>query len=70
MATRRAAGTPIAVPIAIATRISGMCFRSWEKKATTTASTAPNAPIWLPRRAVAGDDRPFSARMKQTAATR
>ena len=32
--------------------------------------TAPAAPSQLPCRAVAGDDRPLSARMKQTAATR
>ncbi len=70
IATSRAAGTPSTVPITIAARISGMCFMSSEKNATTTASTAPNAPTWLPRRAVAGEDSPLRARMKQTAATR
>jgi hypothetical protein len=34
------------------------------------ASTAPNAPSRLPLRAVLGEDRPFRARMKQTAASR
>ena len=41
-----------------------------ETKTITQASTAPAAPIRLPRRAVLGEDRPLSARMKQTAATR
>ena len=70
IATRRAAGTPSAVPTTIAARISGTCLRSSEKKVTSTASTAPPAPIWLPRRAEPGEDRPLRARMKQTAATR
>jgi hypothetical protein len=30
----------------------------------------PTAPIWLPRRAVAGDDRKRSARMKHAIVTR
>ena len=70
MATRRAAGTPMTLPIAIATRMGTTWSRSCDRNTTTHASTAPTAPSRLPRRAVAGEDSPFSARMKQTAATR
>jgi hypothetical protein len=33
---------------------------------TTTATSMPTAPIWLPRRACAGSERKRSARMKAT----
>ena len=36
----------------------------------THAMSAPAAPIRFPRRAVLGEDNPFSATMKQTAASR
>ena len=41
-----------------------------DRNTVTTATSAPAAPMALPRRAVRGELRPFSARMKQTAATR
>ncbi len=68
--TRRAAGTATTEPTAIAPRISPRLSRSVEKNVVSRAIAAPAAPIRLPRRAVRGLDRPFSARMKQTAATR
>ena len=37
---------------------------------TTIASAMPTAPIQFPRRAVVGDDRNRSARMKQMIVTR
>ena len=37
---------------------------------TTIAIAIPTAPIQFPRRAVVGDDRNRSARMKQTIVTR
>ena len=37
---------------------------------TTIATAIPNAPIQFPRRAVVGDDRNRSARMKQMIVTR
>jgi len=58
------------VPSAIVPRMSAMLSSSVERKTTTMATSAPNAPIRLPRRADFGDDRPLRARMKQTAATR
>ena len=52
-----------------------MMTRSSRPLATTasvviTAIVMPAMPNALPRRAVVGDDSPFSARMKQTDATR
>ena len=41
-----------------------------ERNTVTTASSAPPAPIRLPRRADFGELRPLRARMKQTADTR
>jgi hypothetical protein len=37
---------------------------------TATAITMPATPMVLPRREETGEESPFSARMKQTAATR
>ena len=68
--TRRAAGTASAAPTAMATRMSARLSRSVEKNVVTRAIAAPAAPMRFPRRAVRGLDRPLSARMKQTAATR
>ena len=68
--TRYAPITPTAVPAAIAIRIGTWWSRSEAAKTITQASTAPAAPIRLPRRAVLGDDRPLSATTKQTAASR
>ena len=68
--TRCAPMTPITVPIAIAARISARCSRPLVVSTVIVASTAPAAPSRLPLRAVRGDERPLSARMKQTAATR
>ena len=68
--TMRDAGTAMTVPTAMTPRMSAMLSSSVERKTTTMASTAPNAPMRLPRRAVFGEPRPLSARMKQTAATR
>ena len=68
--TWRAAGTPNAVPSTIATRIGKMWSKSSATRVTPTAITAPTAPSRLPRRAYFGDDSPFSARMKHSAATR
>ncbi len=68
--TRRATGAAIAEPTAMAARIHGMFSSLDERNTVTTAMRAPAAPMRLPRRAVFGELRPFSARMKQTAATR
>ena len=69
--TRRAATAPTAEPTTTAARMIPRRFSSIpDRKSVTVARAAPNAPIRLPRRAVLGDDRPLSARMKQTAATR
>jgi hypothetical protein len=42
---------------------------SW-RNVTTIATSIPAAPIWFPRRALAGFDRNFKARMKVTIVTR
>ena len=68
--TRRAIGTAIAEPTAMAARMSGIFSNLTDRNTVITASTAPAAPIRLPRRAPFGELRPLSARMKQTAATR
>src|SRR6266542_2440033 len=68
--TRRAAGTPTTAPTTIAATMAARFRGCSEANATATASTAPAAPIRLPRRAVLGEDSPFSATMKQIAATR
>ncbi len=70
IATRRAAGTPNAHPTAMPPRINPMWSRCSATRVTTTARIAPSAPIRFPRRAYFGDERPFNAKMKQTAATR
>ena len=68
--TRYAPTAPTAVPMARATRIGTTLSSGAAAKTITMASTAPAAPIRLPRRAVRGEDSPFRARMKQTAAAR
>ena len=68
--TRYAASAPITVPTATAIKIQPRWSRSLDKKTITQASTAPIAPIRLPRRAVRGEDSPFKATMKHTAAAR
>ncbi len=65
-----AAGTASAVPTTTAITIGTRWSISVERKTVARAITAPAAPIRLPRRAVRGEDRPLSARMKQIAATR
>ncbi len=68
--TRRAAGTASTAPTAIAIRMAARWFRSVDRNTVTSARAAPAAPIRLPRRALRGEDNPFRARMKQSAATR
>ncbi len=68
--TRYAPSAPITVPTATAIKIQPRWSRSLDRKTITQASTAPIAPIRLPRRAVRGEDSPFRATMKHTAATR
>ena len=60
----------MAVPAAMAAKIGSRCWMSVTRKTITQASTAPAAPIRLPRRAFLGEDNPLRATMKQTAATR
>ena len=68
--TRRAATAPNAPPSTAPSTISQvMCTLSFSSVATI-AITMPTAPIWLPRRAVAGDDRKRNASTKQTIVTR
>ena len=71
IATRRAAGTPIAEPTPIASRIGGDVVEvlGEERRPRTRAPrrrrrSGCRAARWP------GDESPFSARMKQTAATR
>ena len=62
--TLRAATAPKPPPISIPIAIAHQLVVPMSIHVTTTASTMPTAPIWLPRRACAGSDRNFSARMK------
>ena len=66
----RAVTRPMPPPIAIAPTISGIEAISWIASVVTTAIAMPIMPARLPRRLLAGLDRPRSARMKQTPAIR
>ena len=68
--TRRATSAPSVPPTSMASTIKSR--RPFQISATvkTTASAIPAMPSTLPRRALVGAERPFSARMKQTEATR
>jgi len=68
--TRRAPTAPNALPIAAATGISHVMCTPGLSSVATIAITIPTAPIQLPRRAVAGDDRKRSASTKHTIVTR
>jgi hypothetical protein len=68
--TRRAPTAPKAPPTSAATTISQFRCTPAFRSVATIAITIPTAPIWLPRRAVAGDERKRSARMKQMIVTR
>ena len=68
--TSRAAGTPMTTPTAIAPTISPKRLRFGVAKVNAIASAIPRAPMRLPIRAPFGLERPFRARMKQTAAMR
>ena len=74
--TRRAPSTPTTAPIGIPTaRIQALPSppdpsRKSVTKTHSTTRVIPAAAIWLPRRAVVGDERNFSPRMKVTAPTR
>ena len=72
MAIRRATGTERAAPTITAARASQSRnpTNSVERNTVTIATNAPNAPSALPLRAVRGPERPFKARMKQTAANK
>jgi hypothetical protein len=68
--TRRAAGTPMATPMAIAPTMSGMWPSPLRAKVAPMAIAIPAAPTRFPARARLGELRPFSARMKPTTAAR
>jgi hypothetical protein len=61
---------PINPPIAMATAISTILAMSCVTSVVATAISMPAMPKRLPVRLVEGDDRPRSARMKNTPATR
>jgi hypothetical protein len=68
--TRRAPTAPKTVPIAPPAGIrQPTCSPCWAS-VTAIATSMPAAPIQVPRRAVVGDDRKRSARMKQMIVTR
>ena len=64
--TRRAAAAPKPPPITIAITIAHQLVVPALIHVTTIATSIPAAPIWLPRRAVAGFERNRSARMNVT----
>ena len=64
--TRRAATAPKAPPISIPTAIAHQLVVPILIQVTTTATSIPTAPIWLPRLACAGLERKRSARMNET----
>ena len=66
IAILRAVIQPMPPPTAIAARISGSVAHSWVNIVVTTAISIPAMPNRLPRRDVAGDERPRKARMKNT----
>ena len=69
--TRRAATAPNAPPIARADDDQpGDVHARLQRASRRSRPPCPTAPIQLPRRAVAGDERNRSARMKQTIVTR
>ncbi len=70
--TRRAPSTPATVPTRPAPATIHQCSSMPGVRATVqiTTSAIPAAPSWLPVRAVFGEARNLSARMKVTDATR
>ena len=70
MAMRRAITNPMPPPIPIAATISGRLAISCVTSVVTTAISMPAMPKRFPRWLVEGEDRPRSARMKHTPATR
>ncbi len=68
--TRRAATAPKPPPRIIPSPISQKLPMPFWANVTTIASSMPAAPTWLPRLAVAGDERKRRARMKVTIVTR
>jgi hypothetical protein len=68
--TRRAPTAPKTLPIRAATGISQVMCKPVLTSVATIAIAMPTAPIQLPRRAVAGDDRNRSASTKHTIVTR
>ena len=68
--TRRAATAPKPPPRTIPSPISQKLPMPFWANVTTIASSMPAAPTWLPRLAVAGDERKRRARMKVTIVTR
>ena len=69
---RSATATPIPPPIRMPNRISRYAQppKPWCNSVATTAMAMPIMPNRLPSRDVTGDDKPRSARMNRTAATR
>ncbi len=70
MAMRRATVRPINPPMTMATRISVMLANRCTTSVVTIAISMPAMPRRLPRREVAGEDSPRSARMNRPPATR
>ena len=60
----------MAPPMTMPATISGYDTMPGEARVVPIAITMPAMPNMLPERDVTGDDRPRSARMKQTDATR